>query len=128
MFDLYVCFYFNIQFRPIDTIAYFSGVHDKHGLSFGTRQMIFKELLKERVKRNIRLKSDKQEMPVSINRPVDTTPKSYVLLIFYKIKKMNFSYRKPAAAVIKLQPKTITPSSTNVRNDSLPISLTISFS
>ncbi|CAF4414745.1 unnamed protein product, partial [Rotaria magnacalcarata] len=47
---------------PIDVVAYFSGSNDKHGLSFGTRQMIFKELLKERVKRNIRLKSDKQEM------------------------------------------------------------------
>ncbi|CAF4415308.1 unnamed protein product, partial [Rotaria magnacalcarata] len=47
---------------PIDVVAYLSGSNDKHGLSFGTRQMIFKELLKERVKRNIRLKSDKQEM------------------------------------------------------------------
>jgi hypothetical protein len=40
--------------------------------------MIFKELLKERVKRNIRLKSDKQEMPVSIKRQVDPTPKPYI--------------------------------------------------
>ncbi len=40
--------------------------------------MIFKELLKERVKRNIRLKSDKQEMPVSVNRQNDQIPKSYV--------------------------------------------------
>jgi hypothetical protein len=40
--------------------------------------MVFKELLKERVKRNIRLKSDKHEMPVSINRQVDPTPKPYV--------------------------------------------------
>jgi hypothetical protein len=43
--------------------------------------MIFKELLKERVKRNIRLKSDKQEIPISINRPIDPTPKPYVSFI-----------------------------------------------
>jgi hypothetical protein len=62
----------------LDTVAYFPGIHEKHGLSFGIRQMIFKELLKERVKRNIRLKSDKQEMPVSVNRQNDQIPKSYV--------------------------------------------------
>jgi hypothetical protein len=71
-------FFLFIKFRPIDTVAYFPGIHEKRGLSFGTRQMIFKELLKERVKRNIRLKSDKQEMPVSINRQIDPTPKPYV--------------------------------------------------
>jgi hypothetical protein len=69
--------FFNL-FRPLDTVAYFPGIHEKHGLSFGTRQMIFKELLKERVKRNIRLKSDKQEIPISINRQNDQIPKPYV--------------------------------------------------
>ncbi|CAF4179680.1 unnamed protein product, partial [Adineta steineri] len=61
---------------PIDTVAYFSGSAEKHGLPFGTRQMIFKELLKERVKRNIRLKSDKQEMPVLVNRQNDAAHKA----------------------------------------------------
>jgi hypothetical protein len=65
-------------FRPVDTVAYFAVTNEKRGLSFGTRQMIFKELLKERVKRNIRLKSDKQEMAVSVNRQVDPVAKSYV--------------------------------------------------
>ncbi|CAF0972176.1 unnamed protein product [Adineta steineri] len=64
---------------PIDTVAYFSGSAEKHGLPFGTRQMIFKELLKERVKRNIRLKSDKQEMPVLVNRQNDAAHKAYVI-------------------------------------------------
>ena len=54
-------------------MASFPGASEKHGLSFGTRQMVFKELLRERVKRNIRLKSDKQEMPISINRQVNPT-------------------------------------------------------
>ncbi|CAF0721516.1 unnamed protein product [Rotaria sp. Silwood1] len=86
---------------PVDTVAYFSGTHEKRGLSFGTRQMIFKELLKERVKRNIRLKSDKQEMLVSVKRPVDSTPKP-----------------KPSQIdMIKLQPKVITPNETNVTRD-----------
>ncbi|CAF4493992.1 unnamed protein product, partial [Rotaria magnacalcarata] len=67
-----------------------SGSNDKHGLSFGTRQMIFKELLKERVKRNIRLKSDKQEMFVPVNRQVTPTPKP-----------------KHPSELIKLQPKAI---------------------
>jgi hypothetical protein len=40
--------------------------------------MIFKELLNERVKRNIRLKSNKQEMPISINRQNDPIPKPYI--------------------------------------------------
>jgi hypothetical protein len=62
----------------VDAVGYFSGTHEKRGLPFGTRQMIFKELLKERVKRNIRLKSDKQEMPVSIKRQFDPTPKPYI--------------------------------------------------
>ncbi|CAF2157148.1 unnamed protein product [Rotaria magnacalcarata] len=75
---------------PIDVVAYFSGSNDKHGLSFGTRQMIFKELLKERVKRNIRLKSDKQEMFVPVNRQVTPTPKP-----------------KHPSELIKLQPKAI---------------------
>ncbi|CAF4179606.1 unnamed protein product, partial [Adineta steineri] len=61
---------------PIDTVAYFSGSAEKRGLPFGTRQMIFKELLKERVKRNIRLKSDKQEMPVLVNRQNDAAHKA----------------------------------------------------
>jgi hypothetical protein len=68
-------------FRPLDTVAYFPGIHEKHGLSFGTRQMIFKELLKERVKRNIRLKSDKQGMPISVNRQNDQVPKPYIYFI-----------------------------------------------
>lgn len=49
--------------------------------------MIFKELLKERVKRNIRLKSDKKDMVVQVKRQVDPVPKPYVLffnLIYYK--------------------------------------------
>lgn len=41
--------------------------------------MIFKELLKERVKRNIRLKSDKKDMVVQVKRQVDPVPKPYVL-------------------------------------------------
>ncbi|CAF4137627.1 unnamed protein product, partial [Adineta steineri] len=68
---------------PIDTVAYFSGTAEKRGLSFGTRQMIFKELLKERVKRNIRLKSDKQEMPVLVNHQNDATSKAYPFFLFY---------------------------------------------
>lgn len=61
-------------------MTYFDNTHEKHSLSFGTRQMIYKELLKERVKRNIRLKSDKQHMPVSINRPNnEASPKPYVI-------------------------------------------------
>src|ERR1700728_3983602 len=73
-------FTFIYSFRPIDTVGYFS--HEKRGLSFGTRQMIFKELLKERVKRNIRFKSDKHETPVSVNRQTDPTPKPYVSSFF----------------------------------------------
>lgn len=61
--------------RPVDTVTYFPGANEKRGLSFGTRQMIFKELLKERVKRNIRLKSDKSDMPLSLNRNNDQIPK-----------------------------------------------------
>ena len=68
--------------RPIDTVAYFGGMHEKRGLSFGTRQMIFKELLKERVKRNIRLKTNKQEIPIAINRQIDLTSKSSVSFSF----------------------------------------------
>ncbi|CAF2307797.1 unnamed protein product [Rotaria sp. Silwood2] len=86
---------------PVDTVAYFSGTHEKRGLSFGIRQMIFKELLKERVKRNIRLKSDKQEMLVSVKRQVDSTPKP----------------KPPQIEMIKLQPKVITPNDTNVTRD-----------
>ncbi|CAF1271335.1 unnamed protein product [Rotaria sordida] len=86
---------------PVDTVTYFSGTHEKRGLSFGTRQMIFKELIKERVKRNIRLKSDKQEMLVLVKRQVDLTPKP-----------------KPSHVdMIKLQPKVITPNGTNVTRD-----------
>ncbi|CAF3735947.1 unnamed protein product [Adineta steineri] len=85
---------------PIDTVAYFSGTAEKRGLSFGTRQMIFKELLKERVKRNIRLKSDKQEMPVLVNRQNDAAHKA-----------------KPLTAILKLQPKTISTSTTNAPRD-----------
>ena len=48
--------------------------------------MIFKELLKERVKRNIRLKSDKHEIPISINRQIDPTPKPYISLFLSNIK------------------------------------------
>ncbi len=59
-------------------MAYFSGIHEKRGLSFGTRQMIFKELLNERVKRNIRLKSNKQDTAISVNRQTDPIPKPYV--------------------------------------------------
>ncbi|CAF4820541.1 unnamed protein product, partial [Rotaria sp. Silwood2] len=86
---------------PVDTVVYFSGTHEKRGLSFGIRQMIFKELLKERVKRNIRLKSDKQEMLVSVKRQVDSTPKP----------------KPPQIEMIKLQPKVITPNDTNVTRD-----------
>jgi len=76
--------------------------------------MIFKELLKERVKRNIRLKSDKQEMPISINRQIDSTPKPYVFLLFLSILYKIKFHRKPPPAIIKLQPKAIAPSGTNV--------------
>ncbi|CAM4901673.1 unnamed protein product [Rotaria socialis] len=85
---------------PIDAVAYFSGSNDKRGLSFGTRQMIFKELLKERVKRNIRLKSDKQEMFVPVNRQVTPTPKP-----------------KHPSELIKLQPKAIPQNETIVARD-----------
>ena len=102
-------------FRPVDTVGYFSGTHEKRGLPFSTRQMIYKELLKERVKRNIRIKSDKHEMPISINRQVDSTPKPYVFFFSSYLTKKTISFdRKPPAAFIKLQPKTITPSGTNV--------------
>ena len=56
-------------------MTYFSAPNEKRGLSFGGRQMIFKELLRERVKRNIRLKSDKPDTPVAINRQNDQIPK-----------------------------------------------------
>ncbi|CAF0814853.1 unnamed protein product [Adineta ricciae] len=85
---------------PVDAVAYFPGMSDKRGLSFGTRQMIFKELLKERVKRNIRVKSDKQQMPVAVNRPADSIPKP-----------------KPVAAVTKLLPKAVVPNATNAPRD-----------
>ena len=71
----------SVCIRPVDTVASFPGASEKHGLSFGTRQMVFKELLRERVKRNIRLKSDKQEMPISINRQVNPTSQMYVSLL-----------------------------------------------
>ncbi|CAF0977675.1 unnamed protein product [Adineta ricciae] len=85
---------------PVDTVAYFPGMSEKRGLSFGTRQMIFKELLKERVKRNIRVKSDKQQMPIAVNRPADSIPKP-----------------KPVAAVTKLLPKAVVPNATNAPRD-----------
>ena len=78
-------------YRPVDTVAYFPGMSEKRGLSFGTRQMIFKELLKERVKRNIRVKSDKQQMPIAINRPADSIPKPCVFLYIVSISKTKQS-------------------------------------
>lgn len=71
-------------------MTYFDNIHEKHSLSFGTRQMIYKELLKERVKRNIRLKSDKQHMPVSINRPNEASPKPYVIFFLVSNKLSLF--------------------------------------
>ena len=67
----------------MDTVTYFPGAYEKRGLSFGTRQMIFKELLKERVKRNIRLKSDKQETAILVNRQTDQIPKPSVSLFLF---------------------------------------------
>jgi hypothetical protein len=79
--------------RPVDTVASFPGASEKHGLSFGTRQMIFKELLRERVKRNIRLKSDKQEMPISINRQVNPTSQMYVSPVSLALYRQNVGLR-----------------------------------
>lgn len=77
--DTSVAFVFAIhRFRPVDTVTFLSDGQDKRGLSFGTRQMIFKELLKERVKRNIRLKSDRHEMPVAVQRAVDSNVQPFV--------------------------------------------------
>ena len=68
------------RFRPVDGVSFFSDGHEKRGLPFGTRQMIFKELLKERVKRNIRLKSDKHEMPVAVQRSASSNVHPFVLV------------------------------------------------
>lgn len=84
---------------PIDNVVHFGDSNEKRVLSFGTRQMIFKELLKERVKRNVRSKSDKHEMPMAVQRvPTESQP-------------------KPAATVLKLQPKAIAPSSNSAPRD-----------
>lgn len=61
--------------RPIDNVVHFGDSNEKRVLSFGTRQMIFKELIKERVKRNVRSKSDKHEMPMAVQRaPTESQP------------------------------------------------------
>jgi len=89
---------------PADAVAFFSDAYEKRGLSFGTRQMISKELLKERVKRNIRLKSNKQDTPMPVIRQIETTTVAPVK-------------PKQPMTLTKLQPKTIVSLGNNAPRD-----------